>query len=71
MTSNVGADILNKVEGEISPGTRKAVMKRFSDPDIRFPLEFLNRIEEIVMFVSIRLYLSPPHKPKHRTEEFS
>jgi ATP-dependent Clp protease ATP-binding subunit ClpB len=50
MTSNVGADLLSKEYGKISKDTRKAVVKRFTD--LKFPLEFLNRIEEIVMFVS-------------------
>ncbi|GBE84539.1 Heat shock protein [Sparassis crispa] len=48
MTSNVGADLLSAEKGEISDATRKKVMDRFKE--IRFPVEFLNRIEEIIMF---------------------
>lgn len=50
MTSNVGADILSQAEGSIAPSVRNQVMKRFKMEG--FPVEFLNRIDEIVMFVS-------------------
>lgn len=48
MTSNVGADILSKESGKISVRTRQDVMQRFKDA--RFSPEFLNRVDEVVMF---------------------
>lgn len=48
MTSNVGADILSKESGKISPRSRQEVMQRFKDA--RFSPEFLNRVDEVVMF---------------------
>ncbi|KIK94235.1 hypothetical protein PAXRUDRAFT_461063 [Paxillus rubicundulus Ve08.2h10] len=48
MTSNVGADILSRQSGSISSTTRDAVIQRFKDKG--FPLEFLNRIDEVVTF---------------------
>lgn len=51
MTSNVGADILSKVQQEeILEATREAVNNCFKERG--FPVEFLNRVDEIVMFVS-------------------
>lgn len=54
MTSNVGADILSASEcgdGPIPEQTRVRVMERFRQ--IQFPAEYLNRIDEVVMFVSV------------------
>lgn len=48
MTSNVGADILSKETGKISARSRQEVMQRFKDA--RFSPEFLNRVDEVVMF---------------------
>lgn len=48
MTSNVGSDILSAERGEISTRTRERVMDAFKRH--RFPPEFLNRIEDVVMF---------------------
>ncbi|KAG1896764.1 P-loop containing nucleoside triphosphate hydrolase protein [Suillus fuscotomentosus] len=48
MTSNVGADILSKESGKISDHIRQAVMQRFKEA--RFSPEFLNRVDEVVMF---------------------
>lgn len=48
MTSNVGADILSKESGKISPRTRQEVMQRFKERN--FSPEFLNRVDEVVMF---------------------
>lgn len=48
MTSNVGADILSKESGKISARSRQEVMQRFKDA--RFSPEFLNRVDEVVMF---------------------
>lgn len=50
MTSNVGSHILSRETNEISQRTRDRVMDCFKEKN--FPLEFLNRIEEVVMFVS-------------------
>lgn len=50
MTSNVGADILSKESGKISARSRQEVMQRFKDA--KFSPEFLNRVDEVVMFVS-------------------
>lgn len=55
MTSNVGADIISKVGEEhkdIPPEILTRVMERFKKQN-QFPVEFLNRIDEIIMFVSI------------------
>lgn len=46
MTSNVGADVISMDKGEPSEDTRKKVMSRFKQ-DEKFPVEFLNRIEEV------------------------
>ncbi|KAF9234373.1 P-loop containing nucleoside triphosphate hydrolase protein [Melanogaster broomeanus] len=48
MTSNVAADILSRQDGSISSSTKDAVMQRFKEKG--FPLEFLNRIDEVVTF---------------------
>ncbi|KAG2046203.1 P-loop containing nucleoside triphosphate hydrolase protein [Suillus hirtellus] len=48
MTSNVGADILSKESGKISDHIRQAVMERFREA--KFSPEFLNRVDEVVMF---------------------
>ncbi|KAG1834917.1 P-loop containing nucleoside triphosphate hydrolase protein [Suillus subalutaceus] len=48
MTSNVGANILSKESGKVSDRTREAVMQRFKDTG--FSPEFLNRVDEVVMF---------------------
>lgn len=57
MTSNVGADILSKESGKISDHIRQAVMQRFKEA--RFSPEFLNRVDEVVMFVSTRATTAP------------
>jgi ATP-dependent Clp protease ATP-binding subunit ClpB len=51
MTSNVGADILSKTRGNISQDMKDAVMKKFLERGL--PLEFINRIDEVVMFVGV------------------
>ncbi|EED86034.1 predicted protein, partial [Postia placenta Mad-698-R] len=48
MTSNVGADLLSAENGPIQEAVRLKVMDRFKD--VRFPVEFLNRIDDVVMF---------------------
>ena len=51
MTSNLGAAYLNDMpEGDIKPETRQLVMGAIQ---AHFPPEFLNRIDEIVIFVSL------------------
>lgn len=50
MTSNVGADLLSAADNPIKEAVRLKVMDRFKDA--RFPVEFLNRIDDVVMFVS-------------------
>ena len=50
MTSNLGAAYLNDMgEGSISPQTRQLVMGAIQS---HFPPEFINRIDEIIIFVS-------------------
>jgi ATP-dependent Clp protease ATP-binding subunit ClpA len=51
MTSNVGADLLSRENGKISNTARDSVMQRFKEAG--FPPEFINRVDEVVMFVSI------------------
>lgn len=54
MTSNVGAELLSKVDSEqdeIPDKTRNDVMELFKKR-AQFPVEFMNRIDEIIMFVS-------------------
>ncbi|KAH7907044.1 P-loop containing nucleoside triphosphate hydrolase protein [Hygrophoropsis aurantiaca] len=48
MTSNIGAGIISKEVGKISDRNRDAVMEQFKEH--KFPPEFLNRIDEVVMF---------------------
>ena len=51
MTSNLGAAYLNDMgEGPVKPATRSLVMGAVQ---AHFPPEFINRIDEIVIFVSI------------------
>ena len=65
MTSNLGAAFLNDMgEGPVKPATRELVMGAIRG---HFPPEFINRIDEIVIFLSILLYwrrlgfvLTPP-----------
>ena len=53
MTSNLGAAFLNDMgEGAVKPATRELVMGAIRN---HFPPEFINRIDEIVIFVSILL----------------
>jgi ATP-dependent Clp protease ATP-binding subunit ClpB len=50
MTSNLGAAFLNDMgEGAVKPHTRQLVMGAIQS---HFPPEFINRIDEIVVFVS-------------------
>lgn len=50
MTSNLGAAYLNEMpEGAVSPQTRSLVMGAIQT---HFPPEFINRIDDIVIFVS-------------------
>lgn len=50
MTSNLGAAYLNDMgEGPVKPATRQLVMSSIQG---HFPPEFINRIDEIVIFVS-------------------
>ena len=51
MTSNLGAAYLNEIaEGVIDPQTKNLVMGAIQG---HFPPEFINRIDDIVIFVSI------------------
>ena len=51
MTSNLGAAFLNDMgEGPVKPATKSLVMGAIQG---HFPPEFINRIDEIVIFVSI------------------
>lgn len=51
MTSNLGAAYLNEMpEGAVSPQTRSLVMGAIQ---AHFPPEFINRIDDIVIFVSV------------------
>lgn len=51
MTSNLGAVYLNDAgEGAVKPQTRQLVMGAIQS---HFPPEFINRIDEIVVFVSV------------------
>jgi ATP-dependent Clp protease ATP-binding subunit ClpA len=55
MTSNLGAAYLNDMgEGAVSPLTKSLVMDAIQG---HFPPEFINRIDEIVIFVSFSFYL--------------
>jgi ATP-dependent Clp protease ATP-binding subunit ClpB len=55
MTSNLGAAFLNDMgEGAVKPQTRELVMGAIQS---HFPPEFINRIDEIVIFVSLFLFL--------------
>lgn len=49
MTSNLGATFLNAAEGLLSQETRALVMNAIQ---AHFPPEFINRIDDIVIFVS-------------------
>jgi ATP-dependent Clp protease ATP-binding subunit ClpB len=50
MTSNLGAAYLNDMgEGAITPQTRSLVMSAIQG---HFPPEFINRIDEIIVYVS-------------------
>ena len=50
MTSNLGAAFLNDMgEGPVRPATRSLVMTAIQ---AHFPPEFINRIDEIIIFVS-------------------
>ncbi len=50
MTSNLGASYLNDMgEGSVKPETRNLVMSTIQG---HFPPEFINRIDEIIIFVS-------------------
>jgi ATP-dependent Clp protease ATP-binding subunit ClpB len=52
MTSNLGAAFLNDMgEGPVKPQTRDMVMSAIQG---HFPPEFINRIDEIVIYVSFR-----------------
>lgn len=53
MTSNVGADILSREQGAISEISRTEVLKQFDRAG--FAVEFMNRLDEVVMFVSRNL----------------
>lgn len=50
MTSNVGAHILSREQGAISEAVRAEVIKQFDRA--KFAVEFMNRLDEVVMFVS-------------------
>ena len=53
MTSNLGAAFLNDMgEGPVKPATKSLVMGAIQG---HFPPEFINRIDEIVIFVSIHI----------------
>ena len=53
MTSNLGAAYLNDVaEGPVTPQTKALVMNSIQ---VHFPPEFINRVDEIVIFVSLAL----------------
>ncbi|KAF8549018.1 P-loop containing nucleoside triphosphate hydrolase protein [Imleria badia] len=48
MTSNLGAEILSETRGNISQNTRDTVIRKFHENGL--PYEFMNRIDEVVMF---------------------
>jgi ATP-dependent Clp protease ATP-binding subunit ClpB len=51
MTSNLGAVFLNDMgDGPVKPQTKELVMTAIRS---HFPPEFINRVDEIVIFVSI------------------
>ncbi len=51
MTSNLGAAYLNDMgEGPVKPQTRQLVMGAIQS---HFPPEFVNRVDEIIVFVSM------------------
>jgi ATP-dependent Clp protease ATP-binding subunit ClpB len=51
MTSNLGAAFLNDMgDGAVKPETKEMVMGSIRS---HFPPEFINRIDEIVIFVSL------------------
>lgn len=55
MTSNLGAVYLNEMgQGAIKPEIRQLVMGAIQS---HFPPEFINRIDEIVLFVSCLLFI--------------
>ena len=55
MTSNLGAAFLNDMgEGPVKPETRRLVMSAIQS---HFPPEFVNRVDEIIVFVSFLLSL--------------
>lgn len=59
MTSNLGAMYLNDMgEGPVKPQTRELVMGAIRG---HFPPEFINRVDEIIIFVSILHY-----RPRNR-----
>lgn len=68
MTSNVGSDILSLQSGELSERTRSEVMDRFRAKG--FSPEFLNRIEEVVMFVSTEIILASENQT-HKSPRYS
>ncbi len=54
MTSNLGAAFLNDMgEGAVKPATKELVMGAIRT---HFPPEFINRIDEIVIFVSLSFF---------------
>ena len=60
MTSNLGAAFLNDMgEGAVKPATRELVMGAIRN---HFPPEFINRIDEIVIFVSIRFFATSSYE---------
>ncbi|KAG2113981.1 P-loop containing nucleoside triphosphate hydrolase protein [Suillus cothurnatus] len=64
MTSNVGADILSRENGKISDGARQAVMQCFK-LKAGFSPEFLNRVDEVVMFRTMSADLMDKVLEKH------
>ncbi|KAG9317880.1 P-loop containing nucleoside triphosphate hydrolase protein [Chiua virens] len=48
MTSNVGADLISRTRGPILPEVKDAIIRRFNERGL--PPEFINRIDEVVMF---------------------
>jgi len=54
MTSNLGAAYLNEMgDGPVKKGTKELVMASIQG---HFPPEFINRIDDIVVFVSVLLF---------------
>ncbi|KAF7798383.1 hypothetical protein EIP86_009604 [Pleurotus ostreatoroseus] len=66
MTSNIGADILSRGEGLISEKIRAEVINQFDRA--KFAVEFMNRLDEIVMFRTMSQDVMEKILDKHLTD---